>query len=138
LSTSVTLSDSSANPLNEFYQQFDPGAQVGFDVALSHNQTLLTPDSFQFAILDHTTGQIPTTQPIVGLSLAEFDIGPNGTITATAFAGANNPFLGDYSGITVTVTQVPEPSTALLGLCAACLVVAKKLRRARKVAARTS
>jgi hypothetical protein len=138
LSASVTLSDSSANPLNEFFQQFDPSAHVGFDVALSQNQTLLTPDSLQFAILDHTTGQIPTTQPVVGLSLAEFGIGPTGAITATAFGGANDPFLGDYSGITVTVTQVPEPSAALLGLCATCFVIVMKLHRARKATATTA
>jgi hypothetical protein len=137
LSTSVMLSDNSVNPFNEFYQQFTPGAHAGFDVFLSHNATLLTPDSLQFAILDNTTGQIPTAQPSVGLSLAEFDINANGTITATGFGGVNDPVLGNYSGITVTVTPVPEPSVTLLGLCAGGALI-MKLCRARKPGAKAA
>jgi len=122
LNTAVSLTDNSASPLNEFYQAFTPGSHLGFDVYLSQNQTLLTPDSLQFAILDNTANQIPTTQPGVGLSLAEFDINANGSITANAFAGANDPVLGNYSGVNVTVTPVPEPSIPLLGFGAAGLV----------------
>ena len=140
IASAVTLSDNSTNGFNELFQGFAPGSTLSFNVTVSNNPPGLVPDALEFAILDKSTGQIPTTQPtgsndpqngIDGLSLVDFEIGGNGTgskIVANAYNGANNPDLGgDYTGVTVSVAAVPEPSSwALAGLCAAMFVFLRR------------
>ena len=127
LGTAALLSADSVNAFNEIFQQFSPGTSLGFDVSLTSNATTVTPDAFAFAILDKTTGQITTTDPLLGLSLVQADIGTSG-ITIGSYAG-----VGDYDGVTVSVTPVPEASTSTLGLLAVSMV-ALGVFRARKAA----
>ena len=124
LGTAALLSADSVNAFNEIFQQFSPGTSLGFDVSLTSNSTDLTPDAFAFAILDKSTFQIPTTDPL-GISLVQADIGTSG-ITIGSYAG-----VGDYDGVTVSVTPVPEASTSTLGLMAVSMV-ALGVFRARK------
>ncbi len=133
LNSAVTLSDNGVNGFNEFFQSFTPGSTLSFEVALSGNPTTTTPDNFAVAILDNTGGQIVTTDPNDGLSLATFEIGSFGAITTHAYSGIDNTDpnnlvdLGDYSGVTVSIVPVPEPSTIAAGLLALALVGAKIL-----------
>jgi hypothetical protein len=125
LSSAVTLSDSSSSFYNDLNQTFSPGTTVSFDVTLSDNPSAQTPDELAIAILDNTGGQIVTTDPNEGLSLATFEIRNFGTITTAAYAGIDNTDpnnlvdLGDYTGVTASVSAVPVPEPApicILGL----------------------
>jgi hypothetical protein len=125
LSSAVTLSDSSSSFYNDLNQAFSPGTSVSFDVTLSDNPSGQTPDGLAIAILDNTGGQIVTTDPDEGLSLATFEIGNFGTITKAAYAGINNTDpgnlvdLGDYTGVTASISPAPVPEPApmcILGL----------------------
>jgi hypothetical protein len=80
----------------------------------------VTPDLFAFSILDGSLFNIDTTD--VAGSMLSFNIDTAGALTVTTSAGT-----GAYSG--VTVTSIPEPSAALLGLLAGSLVMRR--RRAR-------
>jgi hypothetical protein len=137
LNTAITLSDNNANGFNELFQAFNPGASVSFDVILSGNPTVLVPDELAIAILDNTGGQIVTTDPNDGLSLAVFEIGNFGQVTPYAYSGINNTDpdndvdLGNYTGVTTSVVAVPEPSNVMagfsaLGLCVVTLFSASK------------
>ena len=75
LSSLVTFPANGTNQFNELYQNFNPGTAVSFDVTLSGNPTGVVPDELAIAILDNTGGQIVTTDPDEGLSLATFEIG---------------------------------------------------------------
>jgi hypothetical protein len=131
LSSAITLSDNSVNGFNELYQTFNPGTAVSFDVTLSGNPTAVVPDELAIAILDNTGGQIVTTDPNDGLSLAVFEIGNFGLVTSHAYAGIDNTDptygvdLGDYTGVTASITPVPEPSAMALGFLAIGLVIIK-------------
>ena len=120
----LSLSDSSISTFNEFYQGFDPGSTLGFDLRLTTNVNGATPDAFFFAIFDKDFNNLPTT----GLNSSLLVININ----------SSNPTAQTFSsnGVTVTATSftlspVPEPSTAiagfaLLGVCG----LARRRRRA--------
>lgn len=141
LSSAVTLNDSSASQFNDLNQTFNPGTAISFDVTLSNNPGGQTPDELAIAILDNTGGQIVTTDPNDGLSLAKFEIGSFGQITTAAYAGIDNTDpanlvdLGDYSGVTtsITVAPVPEPSsvTAMAGVFGLGLVAFRQISKRR-------
>jgi len=116
LNSSFNLSANGSNPFNDIYQAFTPGVTVGFDLTLTANPSGATPDAFLFAILDHTTGQIPTSDPNGGLSLLEVDIDSLGHTVVKPYHGVNDALLGDYSAVTLAV--VPEPATAAAGVFA--------------------
>jgi hypothetical protein len=88
---------------------------------LSDNPTAVVPDELAIAILDNTGGQIVTTDPNEGLSLAVFEIGSFGRMTTDAYAGIDNTDpsnlvdLGDYTGVTASVAPAPEPSAVAIG-----------------------
>jgi len=110
LSSAVSLTDTSA--FNEFYQTFNTGSTLSFDVTLTLNSDSgPTPDSFAFVILDNTLSNIPTTG--VGDSYLLVNLGPTPSITTGPSASP---------AVTVSVTPVPEPgsvafiSLGLLGL----------------------
>ena len=99
LSSAVTLTDTSA--FNEFYQTFDAGSTVSFDVTLTLNSDSgPTPDSFAFAILDNTLSNIPTTG--VGDSYLLVNLGPTpGVVIGSSVS----------PGVTLSATPVPEPGS---------------------------
>lgn len=140
LNSAVTLSDSSVNGFNDFDQTFNPGTTLSFDVTLSDNPTAVVPDELAIAILDNTGGQIVTTDPNDGLSLATFEVGSFGAITPAAYAGINNTDpgngvdLGDYSGVTVSISTVPVPEPSSIGILALGLGVSGLFLARRKVA----
>jgi hypothetical protein len=141
LSSAVTLTDSSVNGFNELYQTFNPGSALTFDVTLSGNPTAQVPDELAIAILDNTGGQIVTTDPDEGLSLAVFEIGSFGIISTHAYDGINNTDpsngvdLGDYTGVTTSITPVPEPSAVAIGLLGFGVVVIRIFFTRRMVVA---
>ncbi len=136
LNSAVTLSDNDVNGFNELTQTFSPGTAINFDVTLSDNPTVQVPDELAIAILDNTGGQIVTTDPNDGLSLAVFEIGNFGVTTSHAYVGVDNTDpdygvdLGDYTGVTVNITPVPEPSevTMASGILGFGLVLIKRRR----------
>ena len=122
LGSSVSLTD--ANSASDFFQQFTPGTEIGFDVTSTTNQDPgLTHDLFTASILDNTTGEITTNSPNT-LDLLEADIN-------TALNGGNvqKYFQSGDRGATPGSTAVPEPGTALFGVA---LVGAASLARRRK------
>lgn len=121
LATTVTLANTL--PFNEFYQQFNPGGLVQFDINVTQNLDGVTPDSFAFAILDKDFFNIDTTGS--GDNLVTFNIDTAGTLTVNTSQGQ-----GVYSGVTVNVSAVPEPSTALIGLLAGGLGMCRRRRTA--------
>lgn len=135
LSSAVTFSPGTSQ-FNELYQAFNPGSTVSFDVTVSDNPTGQTPDGVAVAILDNTGGQIVTTDPQEGLSLATVAIGPFGALTTAAYSGINNTDpsnlvdLGDYTGVTATITAVPVPEPSALvpmaGILAFGLLILKR------------
>lgn len=103
LGSTVSLTDSSA--FNEFFQAFNAGTSLGFDVSLTGNPDAgLTPDAFAVAILDNNLLNIPTTSPFADDSLVRQDIG--GAVTFSSGTGS-------YAGV---VAAVPEPGFDLGGL----------------------
>jgi hypothetical protein len=108
LSSTVILSDG-GNFLNEFFQVFNPGSRLSFDVTLTGNvDPGPTPDAFSFAILNGTFANIPTQG--LGDALLLVNIGaPNlGPGDVQTFA-STSPV-----GVAVTAFLVPEPASLLL------------------------
>lgn len=129
------------NAFNDFDQTFNPGTTLSFDVTLSDNPSAPVPDLFAVAILDNGGAQIVTSAPDQ-LSLAEFNIGNFGTITPAAYAGidntdpnnANEAELGDYSGVTASISVAPVPEPSSIGILALGLGVGGWFLARRKVA----
>ena len=120
LSGVVTLADSGA--FNEFFQSFTSGSTIGFDVFVSQNTDAgATPDGFHFGIIDGSLFSITTT----GFADQLLSVNLPGALPAIqTFAGT-----GDYAGITVTVTAIPEPSSAAAFAALAGLALAASRRR---------
>jgi hypothetical protein len=120
----ITLSDSG---FNEFYQSFVPGSILGFDVLLSQNVDAgPAQDSFSFALLDNLEFNIPTTGSASQLLAVDL---PGNISSIQIFTGT-----GDYAGVTLTVTAIPEPSTyaAIVGAIVLAGVVIHRRRRVAK------
>jgi hypothetical protein len=118
LATSVTLSDN-ANFFNEFFQQFTPGAVLGFDVTTTNNADPISPDAFAFAILDKNLFNLPTTG--LGDSLLLVNVKPSVIIAA---ASTTAP-----AGVTVAAAAIPEPGTLLLLGTGVVAVIRRRVRR---------
>ena len=67
-----------------------------------------------------------------GLSLVQVDIDAAGHITATGFGGANDAIFGDYSGVSITLSVVPEPSTMVAGVFAVGMGTVCLMRSCRR------
>ncbi len=117
LSTTVSLGDNAANFFNEFYQGFIPASTLEFDLGLTTNLNGPTPDGLSVAILDQNLQNSATNGP--GDSLMLININST-TPVAQTFSSTNG----------VTVSVVPEPSSALL--CGSVLVGACGLVRRRR------
>lgn len=127
LGSTVVLNDS-ANFFNELYEGFTPGSTLGFDVTLTGNVNTPTPDLFAVAILDSSLPplNIPTTDT-VGDQLFYVNLdGP--TVTPLAFSGT-----GAFSGVTTTITVIPEAGTT--GVAVALGIGCLALLRRRQVSA---
>jgi hypothetical protein len=99
LSGAVTLTDTT--PFNEFYQTFNAGTELTFNVTLTLNSDAgPTPDSFAFAILDNYLYNLPTTG--IGDTFLMVNLGPTPSVT-TGFSTS--------PGVTVSVAAVPEPGS---------------------------
>jgi len=109
LTSSVTLNDSSASFSNEFFQGFVAGNTLSFDVYLTTNVNGPTPDVFAFTILDKNLFNIPTTGLGNSLLLVDLTSPSLGIGDVQTFHGT-----GAFSGVTVTATAVPEPTSLLL------------------------
>ena len=109
LSGTVSLTDST--PFNEFYQAFNAGTELTFNVTLTRNSDAgPTPDSFAFAILDNSLNNLPTTG--IGDTYLQVNLGPTPSITTGV---STSP------AVTVSVAAVPEPDSLVwvsLGLMA--------------------
>jgi len=99
LSSAVTLTDTSA--FNEFYQTFNTGSTLSFDVTLTLNSDSgPAPDSFAVAILDNTLSNIPTSG--VGDAYLLVNLGPTpGVVIGSSASPA----------VTLSATPVPEPGS---------------------------
>jgi hypothetical protein len=115
--------------LNEFDENFNPGAALSFQLTLSTNPDIGAPDEFSLAILDSSGFEIPTLGP--GNALLIVDIGA-GTANVSAFAtdtSQSPPAGGPPIDIGAPqaaplVSSVPEPGSFLLlsGIVGALLV----------------
>jgi hypothetical protein len=123
LGSTVTLSDASSS-FNEFYQTFNHGTSLSFDVSLTRNQESGNLDGFSFSILDKDLANITTTGPGDSLLYASF----NSTLGITDIVASSGT--GAYSGI--TVTAVPEPAETGTYCALALVGAAMALRRFRQ------
>ena len=129
----VTLTDSSF--FNQFIQQFAPGTQLGFRLALSTNvDSGAAPDQFTFAILDSSGVELPTLS--FSDVFVQIDIDSANPLVQTFRSDmSRTPAAGgglvDIAAPTAT-SGVPEPSSvALLGAGLGCVGVLRLGRRMR-------
>ena len=120
LGSTVSLNDATTF-VNEFFQGFTPGATLSFTVNVDTNIGSPTPDTFSFAILDSSLMNITTNGLGDSLLVVNIDGTSYGTMTSQTGSGT-----GAFSG--VSVTSVPEPSAALLGLVACGAMFARRRR----------
>ncbi|MEO5913171.1 MAG: NF038129 family PEP-CTERM protein [Luteolibacter sp.] len=118
--STVVLSDAS-NFSNEFFQEFTPGSTLSFTINLDSIIGNPTPDAFSFSILDGTLSNITTTG--LGDSLLMVNINGTSYGTQTMQTGSGT---GAFSG--VSLTAVPEPSAALLGVMGCGLAFVRRRR----------
>jgi len=126
LSSSVSLADNSASAFNEFFQGFSQSTtSIGFDVSLSQNGPILTPDGFAVAILDSESGnpQIGTNAPD-GVSLVTLDIGSANKLSDIKGYSSTSP-----AGVTASPAAVPEPSAFLSVIGGTAMLVLFRSRR---------
>jgi hypothetical protein len=139
LSSSVSLS--TADPFNEFTENFNNGTSIGFNVDGTQlmTETGGTPDQFIFDLIDNSTNMSVTTNDVSGEdSLFTLTCGTDGTYTAQDFGYMSS------GGSTFTTTSIlvptPEQGTAtnvaLLG-CLTGLGVLRARRSGRAVADET-
>ncbi|MEO7099200.1 MAG: NF038129 family PEP-CTERM protein [Luteolibacter sp.] len=121
LNSTVSLNDTTTF-FNEFFQGFTPGATLSFTVNVDTNIGSPTPDGFSFAILDSSLTNITTSGLGDSLLVVNVDGTSYGTMTSQTGSGT-----GAFSG--VSITSVPEPSAALLGMMA-CGAMFVRRRRA--------
>jgi hypothetical protein len=111
LASTVTVSDNTLNTFNEFYQGFTPGFALGFDVLLTTNTNLPTPDLFSVAILDKNLSNITTGGLGDSLLMVNLDSSSPRVQTSTG--------IGAYSAVNAFVPEADSIvllSIALFGL----------------------
>jgi hypothetical protein len=139
LGSSVSLTASSASQFNELFQEFASSTtDIEFTATVTENGSNgVTPTEFSTAILDSSLGspaQLFTTAPdtasLVTLDLASADTLKNvNAFTSVSSADGNTP----VSGVSATITAIPEPSTTAAILGGAALILAVYARRSGKL-----
>jgi hypothetical protein len=104
IGSSILFNNSS--PFQELFQTFTPGTSLRFDVLFTSNSDGATPDAFSFAILDKNLANIPTGG--LGDSLVWINMDKPFPVPQTA------PGTGNFSNVTTSAAQVPEPETCVL------------------------
>ena len=122
LGSFVSLTDTGA--FNEFYQTFNAGSSIQFDLFLSQNvDGGPTPDVFTISLLNSSLSNITTNSTDGADTLLHLDI--NSSTAGSTYGDMNfTAGTGSYSA----VAAVPEPSAALLGV-ATCVVGVLRRRR---------
>jgi hypothetical protein len=115
-----------SNFFQDLYQMFSSGTtRIDFDVTSTTNvDPGLTPDLFSLSILDNSVSNISTTSGADNVLFTQ----PIDSSLASSLSGTTTfTGTGDYSGVTVAVTPVPEAGAPLL--IAASSLAACALRR---------
>ena len=129
LASSVTFTANSTTAFNDFGEDITPGSTLSFDLLLSNNASAGSPSGFIFSILDQAFNPITTTDTLGSLATFQIDgeeVAPANRIEVFTYAGT-----GDYSGVTISVQQVPEPSAWALLIVGGAAILGFRLR-ARK------
>jgi hypothetical protein len=107
----ATLTDTSF--FNELQFAFTPGSSLSFRYAITANQDTTGPDTFTFAILDHSGNELPTDNPNGFNSFLEVDLPTTGSGTATTPSASAAFGISDPT-VTPVTSAVPEPSSVVL------------------------
>jgi hypothetical protein len=130
LSSGIHLTDSS--PLvNEFYEAFNPGSELQFDLHLTTNIDASTvPDIFAFTLLDSDLANIPTLSDGSDLLLAINIDQAQPVVETYASDGTISPFAGGSPlSISAPTIGTPVPEASAVGLVACCLLGMLAIRR---------
>lgn len=126
LSSSITLSSSSASAFNELYQGFADGTTgIHFLATVSQNTAGATPDMFAVAVLDSSLNPLATNAGDMA-SLVTLSIDAANTIGDVGVYSSASP------AVTASVSAVPEPATTTAGLGAAALALVGFLRSRKR------
>ncbi len=138
LGSTVSLTASSSSQFNELFQQFSSSTtDINFHALVSESGAGTVPTEFATAIFDNSLGSpaplftsAPDTQSLVLLNLNPTNTMANvGAFTSISSADGNTP----VTGISATITPVPEPSTTAAILGGAVLLFAFCARRFRRL-----
>jgi hypothetical protein len=139
LASAVSLTASSASQFNELFQQFaSTTTDIQFTATVSENgPNGVTPTEFSTSILDSSLGfpaqlftTAPDTESLVTLNLKSSDtVGSVGAFTSVSSADGNTP----VTGVTATITAIPEPSMTAAAFGVVALALACFARRSGKL-----
>ena len=135
LTSTATLAISSTHPQSEIYQQFSSGVtDISFKAVVDETgPNVGTPSEFTAAILDNSLGspaQLFTTAPDTA-SLVTLNLDASNTLaninayTSISSADGNTP----VTGVTASISAIPEPSTTAAILGGAVMLFALGARR---------
>jgi hypothetical protein len=135
LTSTATLAISSTHPQSEIYQQFSSGVtDISFKAVVDEaGPNVGTPSEFTVAILDNSLGspaQLFTTAPDTA-SLVTLNLDASNTLaninayTSISSADGNTP----VTGVTASISAIPEPSTTAAILGGAVMLFALGARR---------
>lgn len=129
LDSFVAITDSSF--LNQFIQQFTPGNQLSFTLALTTNvDSGGIPDQFTMSILDQTGAELPTTSTFDVFLAIDINSSNPGVRTFSSDASRAPAAGGGPVSIEAPVlSEVPEPGSLVLVGGALMLVLLTRLRR---------
>jgi hypothetical protein len=135
IASSVVLTDSPTSPTNELFQSFSPGVtNIQFTATITEKgPDVGIPAVFNASIMDNSLGtpaQLFTTAPdtasLVALTLdASNTLSNVGAYTSLTSADGNTT----VTGVTASITPIPEPSTTVAILGCAVLLFAFFARR---------
>jgi hypothetical protein len=142
ITSTAALTASSTHPSSVLYQEFSSGVtNISFTASVTETgPDVGTPTVFSTAILDNSLGSppqqlyttAPDTESLVLLNLNSANTLSNvGTYTSISSADGNTP----VTGVTASVTAIPEPSTTAAIVGAAAVLFALCARRFNRLGA---